>query len=46
LLIDSIVHRDFIVIQAVVLLIAAVVLTLNLVIDLVYGVLDPRVRYE
>jgi peptide/nickel transport system permease protein len=46
LLIDSIVHRDFIVIQAVVLLIAAVILTLNLVIDLVYGVLDPRIRYQ
>jgi peptide/nickel transport system permease protein len=46
LLIDSIVHRDFIVIQAVVLLIAAVVLTLNLVIDLLYGLLDPRIRYE
>jgi peptide/nickel transport system permease protein len=46
LLIDSIVHRDFIVIQAVVLLIAAVVLILNLVIDLVYGVLDPRIRYQ
>jgi peptide/nickel transport system permease protein len=46
LLIDSIVHRDFIVLQAIVLLIAAVVLTLNLVIDLSYGVLDPRVRYQ
>jgi peptide/nickel transport system permease protein len=46
LLIDSIVHRDFIVIQAVVLLIAAVVLMLNLVIDLLYGVLDPRIRYR
>jgi peptide/nickel transport system permease protein len=46
LLIDSIVHRDFIVIQAVVLLIAAVVLILNLVIDLFYGVLDPRIRYQ
>jgi peptide/nickel transport system permease protein len=46
LLIDSIVHRDFIVIQAVVLLIAAVVLILNLVIDLLYGVLDPRIRYQ
>ena len=33
-------------IQAVVLLIAAVVLTLNLVIDLLYGVLDPRIRYQ
>jgi peptide/nickel transport system permease protein len=46
LLIDSIVHRDFIVIQAIVLLIAAVVLSLNLVIDLLYGVLDPRIRYQ
>ena len=46
LLIDSIVHRDFIVIQAVVLLIAAVVLRLNLLIDLLYGVLDPRIRYQ
>jgi len=46
LLIDSIVHRDFIVIQAVVLLIAAVVLMLNLMIDLVYSVLDPRIRYR
>jgi peptide/nickel transport system permease protein len=46
LLIDSIVHRDFIVIQAVVLLIAAVVLILNLVIDLLYGMLDPRIRYQ
>jgi ABC-type dipeptide/oligopeptide/nickel transport system permease component len=45
-LIDSIVHRDFIVIQAVVLLIAAVVLSLNLLIDLLYGVLDPRIRYQ
>ena len=46
LLIDSIIHRDFIVLQAIVLLIAAVVLILNLMIDLSYGVLDPRVRYQ
>jgi len=46
LLIDSIIHRDFIVLQAIVVLIAAVVLTLNLLIDLSYGVLDPRVRYQ
>ena len=46
LLIDSIVHRDFIVLQAIVLLIAAVVLILNLAIDLLYGVLDPRIRYR
>jgi len=46
LLIDSIIHRDFIVLQAIVVLIAAVVLILNLVVDLAYGVVDPRVRYQ
>jgi peptide/nickel transport system permease protein len=46
LLIDSIIHRDFVVLQAIVLLFAVVVLTLNLMIDLSYGVLDPRVRYQ
>ena len=46
LLIDSIVHRDFIVLQAIVLLVAAVVLVINLMVDLSYGVLDPRVRYH
>ena len=44
-LIDAIIHRDYVVLQAVVLLTAAVVLVLNLVIDLVYAVLDPRIRY-
>ena len=45
-LIESIQHRDFVVLQAVIVLTAAVVLTLNLVIDLLYGVLDPRIRYS
>lgn len=45
-LIESIIHRDFVVIQAVILLTAAVVLSLNLIIDLFYGVLDPRIRYQ
>ena len=44
--IESILHRDFVVLQAVILLTAAVVLTLNLVIDLLYGILDPRIRYQ
>ena len=43
---DAIIHRDFIVLQGVVLLAAATVLVLNLVIDLFYGVLDPRIRYS
>jgi ABC-type dipeptide/oligopeptide/nickel transport system permease component len=45
-LIESIIHRDFVVIQAVILLTAAVVLSLNLIIDLAYGVLDPRIRFS
>jgi peptide/nickel transport system permease protein len=45
-LIDAIVHRDFVVLQGVVVLTAAVVLLLNLAIDLVYGILDPRIRYQ
>ena len=44
--IESILHRDFVVLQAVIVLTAAVVLTLNLIIDLLYGILDPRIRYQ
>ena len=46
LLINSIVHRDFVMIQGMILMVAAVILTLNLVIDLLYGILDPRIRYQ
>jgi peptide/nickel transport system permease protein len=46
LLIDSIIHRDFVVLQAIILLIAAVTLGINLIVDLLYGVLDPRIRYS
>ncbi len=45
-LVDAIIHRDFIVLQGVVLLAAAVVLVLNLFTDMLYGVLDPRIRYS
>jgi peptide/nickel transport system permease protein len=46
LLIDSIIHRDFVVLQAIILLIAGVTLGINLIVDLLYGVLDPRIRYS
>ena len=45
LLIDSIFHRDYIMIQAIVMVVTMVVLVLNLVIDLLYAWLDPRIRY-
>lgn len=46
LLIDSIFQRDYTMIQAIVMVVAVVVLLLNLIIDLTYGWLDPRIRYQ
>lgn len=44
LLIDSISHRDYGVVQAAVLLIAGGFVFINLLVDILYGYLDPRVR--
>src|SRR5579885_663277 len=44
-LITAVTQRDFQVIQAVVLMIAGVVVLSNLLVDLTYALLDPRVRY-
>lgn len=44
LLMNSIARRDFAVIQGVVLTVTAVCVGVNLIIDLLYGVADPRVR--
>ena len=44
LAIQSIYNRDYPVVQASVFLSAAMFIVLNLVIDVIYGVLDPRVR--
>lgn len=38
--------RDFPPFQGTVLLIAAMIVTMNLLVDLVYGWLDPRIRYQ
>jgi ABC-type dipeptide/oligopeptide/nickel transport system permease component len=45
LLVTSIFNRDFPMIQAVVLLIAVIVLVLNVLMDLLYAWLNPRIRY-
>lgn len=44
LIINSVERRDFEVIQGVVLLIAVSYVTINLVIDLLYGIVNPRLR--
>lgn len=42
---DSILRRDYPVVQALILLFASVYVVVNLVVDLLYAVIDPRVRY-
>ena len=44
LMITSVLQRDFAVVQAAVIVIALVIFVLNFLIDILYGVVDPRVR--
>ncbi len=46
LLLNSINTRDFVVVQDVVLFMVFLVIVVNLVVDILYAVLDPRVRYQ
>ncbi|HEX6989269.1 MAG TPA: ABC transporter permease [Bacillota bacterium] len=45
-LIQAISNRDYVVVQGLTLVIALVYVLVNLVADLVYGVLDPRIRFD
>jgi peptide/nickel transport system permease protein len=45
-MINSILNRDYPAVQGAILLIAAAFVTINLVVDLLYAVLDPRIRYS
>jgi len=44
--VDSILKSDFPVVQGIVLLVAVIFVTVNLVADLVYAYLDPRIKYS
>jgi ABC-type dipeptide/oligopeptide/nickel transport system permease component len=46
LLIQSITFRDYPLVQGCILFIAMTYVTMNLLIDIAYGWLDPRIRYE
>ena len=46
LVIDSIYQRDFPLVQGVVLYLALIFLFINLIVDLLYAYLDPRIRYS
>ncbi len=44
LMIDAILQRDFAVLQAGVLVVAAIIIAINIIIDVLYSMIDPRVR--
>lgn len=44
-LVDAVIHRDYTSIQALVFMFTLFVVTVNLLVDVVYAILDPRIRY-
>jgi ABC-type dipeptide/oligopeptide/nickel transport system permease component len=45
-MLDAINQRDYPVVQGVNLLLASIVVFVNLLVDLTYAYLDPRIRYQ
>jgi peptide/nickel transport system permease protein len=45
LMVSSIFNQDYVVVQATTLIFGAIVLIVNLIVDISYGWLDPRIRY-
>lgn len=45
LIVDAILHRDYPVIQGIVLMFSLIKVIINLIVDLSYTLLDPRIRY-
>jgi len=46
LMIDAVIQRDFAVVQASIMVTAAAIFLMNVLIDLLYVALDPRIRYQ
>jgi peptide/nickel transport system permease protein len=45
IIVESVLSRDYQVVQGAILLITAAYVVVNIAVDLVYGYLDPRVRH-
>ncbi len=45
-LIQGILNRDYPVVQGAILVVSAIFVVSNLVVDVLYGVIDPRIRYD
>jgi len=46
LLVNAVLDKDFVVVQACVLIVGIIICFTNLVVDISYGLLDPRIRYQ
>lgn len=46
LLVDSMIESDYAAVQGVIILVAAIMVFMNLLVDLTYAYLDPRIGYE
>jgi peptide/nickel transport system permease protein len=46
LIVGSMLNRDYITINSIMTVYAAIVIFINLITDLSYGLIDPRIRYE
>jgi peptide/nickel transport system permease protein len=46
LMVNSIFNQDYVVVQAITLIFGAIVMLVNLAVDMSYGWLDPRIRYS
>ena len=45
MLIESVSQREYVAVQGVLLVVAAFVVLINFLVDIVYSCLDPRIRY-
>ena len=45
ILINAIFDKDYPIVQGVILLVALILVTINLIVDIAYTFLDPRIRY-
>jgi oligopeptide transport system permease protein len=44
--VDAAINRDWFLVMGIIVLESAFLLSMNLVVDIVYGLVDPRIRYE
>ena len=44
-MVDSVFRRDYAVVQGGLLLIATIIMVVNLIIDMLYGMINPRIRH-